>query len=683
MNPFTSLSIHFTPLVPEQWVITCAAIAGALLIIAALRRNKGFILRGICAAIFIVALIGPSLIREEREPVKDVAAIVLDQSPSQNIGARKDAAANALAALKSKLSNFANLDVRIVESDNDPLASQTKLFEPLDRALADISTGRRAGVIFLSDGQIHDAPKNISPNDYGPIHTLLTGKKDEKDRQLKIIQAPAYGIVGKNVTLKYKIEDTDNIGETNATVILDTHDGAPQTASVPIGEEQSVDLPITHAGQNIFELRVDGVDGELTLANNRAALAVNGVRDRLRVVLISGQPYTGARTWRDLLTSDPAIDLVHFTILREPEKFDATPQNELALIAFPFDELFEKKLYDFDLIIFDRYRANRILPQNYFTNIANYVQKGGALLVTGGPEFTSDESIFYTSLRDVLPAAPSDDMIEKPFTPTLTDDGKKHPVTKDLPIPAGPWLRQATLQLQPDAQTSEILMNGADDKPLLILNRVGEGRVAQLASDQIWLWARGYEGGGPHAELLRRTIHWLMKEPELDEKALQIKTDKGEITIASQDYKQPNAPITVTHPDGTQETITLENSQKTIKADQLGVYAFQTADGQKQFAVMGDLNPPELSGVKTTPDIMAPLAKETGGGVLWLSDTPQPDVRLYNKNAGAYAGNDWIALRSNNDYTVKGVNDTPLLPPWLAAIILIGAATIAWLREGR
>ncbi len=130
------------------------------------------------------------------------------------------------------------------------------------------------------------------------------------------------------------------------------------------------------------------------------------MRDRLRVLLISGEPHVGERTWRRLLKADPAVDLVHFTILRPPEKDDLTPLNELALIAFPTRELFQDKIGEFDLIILDRFQNRGILPPPYLENIADYVRDGGALLMSVGPEFTGPASLDDTPLHDVLPAHP-------------------------------------------------------------------------------------------------------------------------------------------------------------------------------------------------------------------------------------------------------------------------------------
>ncbi len=177
-------------------------------------------------------------------------------------------------------------------------------------------------------------------------------------------------------------------------------------------------------GNNILEFAVAPVPGEVTEANNRAVHVLDGIRENLRVLLVSGEPHSGERAWRNLLKSDASVDLVHFTILRPPEKQDGTPINELSLIAFPTRELFVEKIKEFDLIIFDRYQHRGVLPIIYYDNIAQYVENGGALLIAAGPEHAGPDSIASTPLSAVLPANPTGTMDEKAFYPRLTDEGR-------------------------------------------------------------------------------------------------------------------------------------------------------------------------------------------------------------------------------------------------------------------
>lgn len=693
-NP-AALSIHFSPLIASSGLGLTALVAAFLIVLSVFFFRRGAPLRALCAAAFLLALLNPSVVHEKRESTPDVLTIVADRSPSQSFGERKSRTDAALEFLKGELEEKENLNVRIIEAPaaSDGIARETKLFDALDRSLSDVPEQRRAGVVFITDGQVHDVPKAADRfANYAPVHVLLTGEHDEKDRQLIVTEAPAYGIVGQSVSVHYRVEDSGATGETTASVILRQNNGAPVITDVPINTDQTLDVQIDHAGQNIFDLQTAPLDGELTLANNRVPLIVNGVRDRLRVMLISGQPYAGERTWRDILTADPGVDLVHFTILREPDKIDMTPQNELSLIAFPFRELFETKLYEFDLIIFDGYRLNRIMPNFYFDNIAKYVRQGGALLEASGTASAGVDSIYNTALRDVFPAFPTGDVIEKPFVPTVTDLGKRHPVTqglgwtgKDSDHPNwGAWLRQIDMQ----KTTGDTVMSGADGKPLLILNRVEKGRVAQLASDQIWLWSRGYQGGGPQADLLRRLGHWLMKEPELEENALDAQTQGKTILIRRRSLKDDAMKVTVTLPD---ETTKKEISLAAVgngwlegrmETESLGVHTVD--DGtQQRFVIVGDINPPELRGVRTTSEILDPLFKSTGGSVQWLTDNDAPEIRFLPQGRKDYGGRGWIGLRENNAYTVTGTTENPILPAWAWAIILLCLSVGTWFFEGR
>jgi hypothetical protein len=693
MNEGTALNLQFDPLLPDSWLIAVALLAALLVLAAGMKRQRGFVLRGLCVAAFILALLNPSLLREERQSATDVAVIVTDQSPSQTFGKREKRTQEALRYLQDTLESRENLDVRFIHAPQDAaLANETRLFDQIDQAFSDVPLPRRAGIIIVSDGQIHDVPAPQSAeSEYGPVHILLSGEKNEKDRQLVIRQAPSYGIVGEQVRLIYEVVDTDNIGADSALITVRKNNRDSDVFMVPVGKKMTLDLPIEHAGQNVFALDVEAVDGEITQANNRVALIVNGVRDRLRVLLVSGQPHAGGRTWRDLMTSDPGVDLVHFTILREPNKLDSTPQNELSLIAFPFQELFEVKLHEFDLIIFDRYKLNHILPNFYFENIVDFVRQGGALLEASGPEFATDDSVYTTALGDILPAQPDGDVLLAPFKPELSDKGKQHPVTRDLNVLRddsgnplwGQWLRQISVA----QKRGDILMTGLEQKPLLILDRMDEGRVAQITSDQIWLWSRGYQQGGPHTELLRRVVHWLMKEPELDERALNISVSDSQITVRRQKYGDTDPAIRLTRPDQSQEILTLAESQSgtlelTIQADQLGIYEFEDSTKQKRFAVIGAYNPPELRAVQTTPDIIKPLSESSGGGVFWLADTPRPDIGQY-VDRRRYSGSNWLGLRKNNEYTVTGLESHPFMPSWAIALGLLLLAGITWWYEGR
>ena len=584
---------------------------------------------------------------------------------------------------------------------NDKAAAGTNLFTDLNAALNDTPPDRIAGVIFLTDGQVHDVPVNAQSLGFdAPVHALLTGAPNEFDRRIEIIQAPRYGLVGQTRPIELAVRETGKAGQVSKDVTLKVRrEGKPdEIVNTEIGKTVKVDMPFPHSGSNILEIELDTAEGELTPANNRAVVAAEGVRENLRVLLVSGEPHAGERTWRNLLKSDAAVDLVHFTILRPPEKQDGTPINQLSLIAFPTRELFSEKIKDFDLIIFDRYQHKGILQLLYYDNIANYVDKhGGALLVAAGDDYSSQFSIFKTPLGSVLPGPPTGRILEQPFKAKITTEGQKHPVTQGLPggegeTPSwGRWFRQADVR----ADRGRVVMSGAEDRPLLILDRKGKGRVALLTSDQSWLWARGYDGGGPHTDLLRRLSHWLMKEPELEEERL-IASAKGlKLTLERRSMEDKISPVKLLGPGGEATEATLESAgpgqwRKTIDVKIPGLYKAETPGPSGPITAVANAgieDPREMSEVTATDAKMKALAEATGGGVFWTksSVTSSIDVPRISmlSNAKVLAGSGWLGLKDRDAYLTRGVKLTPMFTGLAALAALLFLLALAWWKEGR
>lgn len=684
-----SYALAFEPLVPMWVVIAAALVAAAIAILGFLQRARGAWLRLAATALLIAALLNPVAVETERERIKDVAVIVTDTSESQSIGERAKQSAEALADLKKQLQGDSALDLRIVDS-GPATADGTQLLDAARRALADTPPDRVAGVILLTDGEAHD-PELARDLPDAPIHTLVTGRQGEKDRRLVLVEGPRFALIDKPMELAIRVEDQGAGDEARGRIadVTIRIDGAP-AASVKarVGELEKVQVTLPHAGENVIEIEASPGPDELTLLNNRAVVVTNGVRDRLRVLLVSGEPHPGERTWRNLLKADPSVDLVHFTILRPPEKQDGTPIEELSLIAFPTRELFEEKIGEFDLIILDRYQRLGVLPPDYYENIARYVENGGALMVASGPDYASPFSIYDSALGDIMPAAPTGTVTEKLFRPEVSEAGFRHPVTAGLTGANAPghdatwgrWMRVA------DAYplNGEVVMQGPDRKPLLLLNRVGKGRVALLLSDHAWLWARGYDGGGPQAELLRRLAHWLMKEPDLDEEKLSAEITSGVLKITRRTMGKTAGAATVTRPDGTTVEIPLTEVEPgrfegTTNAETIGLYRIQEGD-LTAVAASGALNPREFQDVRATADILTPVAEASGGKVSWLEDGV-PSTRRVRAGRAA-GGSGWIGLVDRQNYATLSVSRTTLLDPLIAVILALGLWVAAWRREG-
>ena len=682
-------SISFAPVLPWT-VIAVLGVAGLVLVGALLfARSRGAWLRALSLAILLLALANPTVRNEEREALSDIAVAVVDRSLSQESAGRMDRTAKAEQELKAAVSRLPNTELRTVEVKSGISSEDdgTRAFEALNRALADIPPERFAGAVMITDGQVHDAPQDVakaSPG--GPVHGLLTGSKSERDRKVVIDRAPRFGMVGQEQTLTFRVEEVNGPGQP-ITVQVAIGDGEPMEIEVTPGQAIDVPLSIDHGGQNIVEITAPPLEGEISGQNNRAVTVVEGVRDRLRVLLVSGEPHPGERSWRNLLKADASVDLVHFTILRPPEKQDGTPTKELALIAFPTRELFVEKLDEFDLVIFDRYRRQTVLPAAYMANIARYVNDGGAVLIASGPDLAGEDGLYETPLSDIIAAAPTGRVLEGPFKPELTEQGKKHPVTAGLPGSSGDepsWGRWFRL-VDTTPGTGETVMSGLEDKPLLVLARHGNGRVAQLLSDQGWLWARGFEGGGPQTEMLRRIAHWLMKEPDLEEEALLGKQRGSNLVIERRTMADAAEPVTVTLPSGKAEKVDMREVapgrfEGSIPVTEAGLH--RLADGKLvAVAAAGSADAREMSSLVATAAVLAPVAAATGGSVSWLEDGMPQVVKV--APGRQMAGSGWIGLRANDAHRVLAVSDTPLFATLLSLGVLLLAFSAMWYREGR
>jgi hypothetical protein len=687
-----SFGLAFSPLVPIEYVWVGAALAAIIAALLLFVRARGWPVRMLALALMVLALANPSLTREDRDPLTSVAVVVVDKSPSQGFGDRTTQTEAVRAAVAQRLGRIPGVEMRVVEAgEADGETDGTHLFSALNATLADVPPDRVAGAIFITDGRVHDVPADAGALGFAaPVHALITGSANERDRRVALIAAPRFGIVGQSQTISFKVEDEGT--RPSAAQVKISRDGELlEQRTVNPGQQVDVQVQIPHGGPNIVEIEAAPLEGELTLVNNRAVVSIDGVRDKLRVLLVSGEPHAGERTWRNLLKSDANVDLVHFTILRPPEKQDGTPINELSLIAFPTRELFQQKINEFQLIIFDRYARQGVLPIVYFDNIAKYVRNGGAVLVAAGPDYAGPTSIGRTPLDAILPAEPTGHVTEDAFYARLSELGKRHPVTRGLEgANSDPphWSRFfRVVDSKPTSGTT--LMDGANNEPLLVLAREGEGRVGLILSDHIWLWSRGYEGGGPHIDLLRRLSHWLMKQPDLEEEALRLLVHGKELTVQRQTMADTTAPVTLTSPSGMMRSLTLDQGdpgvwRKAIDATELGLW--RATDGKLTTLVnVGPANPKEFAEVTSTTAVMAPLANATGGDSRRVADGANLSVpRIVGvRSSDTFKGDDWIGVKIRDASVVRGIGVLPMFAGLLGLLLLIGSLAFTWAREGR
>lgn len=677
-------SIFFYPYISYNLLYFLSFLSIIMIFIGLKFKASGNILRTILICIILICIANPIIVSENRENIPDTVAIILDLSPSQNIKNRKETAQKTYNLLKDKLKKFDNLDLRFKTINGK---NGTNIFEPLSEIVADIPSDRLAGAIVITDGQIQDSPKNIENYNFkAPINFLLSGEKNERDRRLIIESAPRFGIVGEEIEVKIMVEDISS-KVPNALVSININNDTKKSKAITIGETVVLTLPLDRAGITSLNIEVEPGTEELTLQNNKAVIEINAIRERLKVMLVSGEPNMGLRSWRNLLNSDPSVDLVHFTILRPPNKQDLTPIGELSLIPFPTRELFQLNLKDFDLIIFDQYHLRGILPQYYLKNIVEYVVNGGALLDTAGPAYAGPYSLSQSPLQNILPTEPTGEVISEKFIPGITNEGLRHPVTANLKDNNqndwGPWYRM----VEGLTISGDVLLEGPENRPLLILNRIGQGRVAQILSDQSWVWSRSENNKGPQADLLRRLVHWLMKEPELEENELSAKVEKDTILITRNSLALNSKPVSLISPSNNKMEIYLDelgNGKQIGKVLSPEQGIWKLSSGKSSISIIvGNSNSSEYLDVRTTDLIIKPVVDKNMGSITWLNSQnnfpninhiPRSQMKTESKN---------IQLIKNKKYFIKNLKQTSITPWYILLILSIVLIFLSWYRESR
>jgi len=678
-----ALDIAIDPLLP-LWLLAAFALVAVAVALAGLRSgNRGGVLRLLLAGLVIGAILNPQVVQETRSPRGDVVLAVIDRSASNRLAERSaqtDAAREALERHASR----EGYELRVVETD--PEATETRLFSRLSDALAELPAERLSAILLLSDGLVHDAAASGGAARAAevPVHALLSGRPDLPDRRLTLHRAPEYGLVDSPVTFELEVTDSPAGASGSAELRIVHPDGREERRTVPTGDRIELTVTPERRGQHFLDVSVSAIENERLLVNNRRLMSFQAVRDRLRVLLVSGEPHAGERIWRDTLKADPAVDLIHFTILRLPDSQDPTPVAQLSLIPFPTERLFNDQLDDFDLVIFDRYSLRGVLEMRYFDNLVDYVEAGGAVLLANGPEYAGDNSLFLTPLGSLLPAMPQGAPQARPYRPALTDAGQRHPVTAGLPGDPEAWGRWFRI-LGSDLRSGTVLMTGPEEQSLLVLDSRGEGRIAQLMSDHVWLWARGVDGGGPHQELLRRTVHWLMKEPDLEETALTARFDGPRLVVERRGPTTEGASAGITLPDGAEDSIDLRRiepglSRGEMISEALGLYRVESGDLSTVVA-RGPLDGRELAEVIPEAGRLRPLVESTGGGLFWLHEA-MPDIRRVDAGQRS-AGRGWLGLPRRNASRVEALTTEPLLPAWAWALMIAALMMLVWRREAR
>ena len=690
-------SVAFDPLLPIWLIVTLTVVILLTSMFAEWKGLKSFILRAIAAFIMCGALLNPQKLLEQRTPLPDVALVLTDKSESMSISSRTALANEVETRLSEELGTLENLEV--IKIDVNPSEDGTRLTQAMIDGLGQLPADRIAGVFALTDGQVHDvpaSPEGLLPAGV-PFHSLIIGDENARDRRLEALVTPKFGMVGELANFDIRIDDPGHEGE-RAGLEIRLNGELMASFNALIGDKISIPLEIEKRGINTVEIRTAVAPNELTTLNNSIVAEISGVRDRLRVLLITGEPHMGGRSWRNLLKSDPSVDLVQFTILTNPgPKTPNAPSRELSLIEFPDRELFEEKLTEFDLVIFDQFRRRYVSSRSgrsrpmlnpyYISNIARYVEDGGALLLAAGPQFATAESLARSPLIAVLPARPTGKTSTDAFRPNLSEKGTRHPITSifdgDISDRWGKWYRG----IDAEVIGGDVLMVDDEDRPLLVVDKIKRGRTALLLSDQAWLWSKNHDGGGPYNEMFRRLSHWLMGEPDLEADRLEARVENGVLTIDYFDLDDKTESINVLLPDGTTTSVSLSrvkpgHFRTTMPAETQGAYRVSTQE-LTSIAAAGTLNPLEYKHILPTSALLQPLSDASGGGVFKpVTAGTLPSLRKVSPGSAA-SSDSFAGLIKHDQFTVTASRRTPFGPTWLYFLLILVALLGAWRLEGR
>lgn len=727
----TTTSYHLDPLMPVPLIAGMAALYAALGIYPFRRRIKGAALRAFAGASVAVLLLNPESAQENRQILPTEVLVIVDGSASQRFGERAAQTDEGYRQLVENLSGLENVNIRTIEIDgraaDGSLQDGTQLFAAIREGMADIPRDQLGGIVVLTDGLVHDVPERFVAADVDiPIHAYITGHEGEYDRRIEIVNAPSFGLPDSEQTVQLRFTNQGDMDSAPATITVSVNGDVFQDYTAAPNEIIDVTLPIELTGANVYDFSVETVEGELTDVNNTISTEIEGVQEELNVLMVSGSPGQSTRALRDVLKADAGVNIVHLTLLRDLSQPQNVPLREVALIPFPAYEIFIEKINEFDLIILDRARIGNI-RSHHLRSIREYVEQGGALMMINSDEYANPrETLGNTSIMaDALAIAPQENGFSQgAYRPRAEDDGRRHPITRGLPNAGagegqeswGAWLNHVAGQAHDDAH---VLLYGPADEPLLAVRRVGEGRVASLMSDNVFLWDRGYDGGGPSAVLLQRMAHWLMAYPALEEEDLRLTlSEDGQTLIVTRQTMAEDfeAPAILISPSGEEIEVPLEQTdnglyQGQISVQELGFYRARQGrdtDGAsvgdaeerdaptlQSFVSVGPSNPLEFQDTISTMARLAAVMEDRAGTVTRLAGEAEndndarpgvsvPAFRLASANAARENFTDAAApaIRETNSFILTDVTDKPLIPGWLGMMTALALFGGAWYREG-
>ncbi len=675
--------------------------------------------RVIILFIFTLIILQPSIKIEKGKVQKSILTFVIDNTDSQKLSSRhnlyKKIYENILKKVEKDKKFFDILEIavdnekyarrfgsveKIRDSKNKPTYiyhkndSSTKMLDYILSEVNKFPVKKMSSIFFFTDGQIHENKDEWKKKQFDiPSYFIIPNSNLFNDTRLDLGSFPEYVEVGEEVELDVTASIFGKRKKDNLTLTI--FGSSEETRSIKFegNETKKVRLKVNKPGENFYIFNLSSKGGEVSLSNNQKIIKINASRKKLKVLLISGEPYLGTRVWRNFLKSDPAVQLIHMTVLRPPEKIDSTEMKELSLIPFPVRELFEKKIKNFNLVIFDNFKGKNILTPLYFQNLIKFVESGGAILEITGPSYNSRSSLFRTEIGRVLPGIPSGKSLRGEFKPILTKLGTKHPITRSLfedYQEYGKWyeMNQVTI----DEEDTSILMTGIQNNPLLAIKNIDKGRIAQIYSHHIWLWKNISSEKGPYKKLIRNLAHWLMQEPKLEADRLEISNDDKFIYIDKKNFKNIGSyedSVVVIGPEGNKSKIKLlkidqENSKAKFRYNKDGYYLlfnkslvkkFMTPDFSSRELTDIHLNEFFLNQIKIS-GLLTKIIKTYDGSDLNIEKINKKEIDKKDFKRNLY-------LPFNYEFRVNEIKNINLYNRNLLVILIIILLIYLWKKESK
>ncbi len=564
--------INFSPVV-SLWLIIAILISGfiaSILQYITIRRRINHLRAGLLSTlrfflilILVLFCLNPSLSKRKESKILPSIAVLIDTSQSMGVSGQKgkpspldelkEILLRGQKPLLRSLSERFNIRIYKLGDYLRPLREEDILNLRPQRRSIDLKEGLKelgvteSMILLFSDGNLKwDGEIQKGP----PIFTIPMGNPDDyRDILIKEIKSPSFAFRGREVLIDVTFKSYGYKGN-RLPVILREGGKIISTKSLHIKESPFEDkLTFSFIPERIgihnLNISISPQSGEAVKSNNESNIILRVLRDKIRILMVSGSPSMNYRFMRMALKNDPSIELLSFIILRTPSDILNVPLQEQSLIPFPVDTLFAKELRNFDILIFDNLPAHLYIHPSYFRYVREFVRDGGGFAMIGGPNLMDGGRYFGSPVEEIIPVRPTnrrdDYRRDKPFRVRLNRKMRSHPLIQLSPD-ENENLRiwEDTVSLDGinilNSKDSGFVLLESDDElshPILILGENAKGRSLVIGTDYFWKWYMGMvengKGNWAYLRFIDRMVRWLTRDPRLEPFEVILPDGEGEI----------------------------------------------------------------------------------------------------------------------------------------------------------